>query len=62
MKYYCGECRKECDTIKLDYGIGAYEYWGARETHSNIQTVSSCCEADLFADEELEEPVEFVRD
>jgi hypothetical protein len=57
MKSYCAECHKECDTVELDYGFGSYEFWGARGTHSNIQTVSTCCEADVLSKDELEELV-----
>lgn len=61
-KYYCGECRKECDWQLLDYGIGGYEFWGARGCHTNMQTVSTCCEGDVYADPELEEQVEVSTD
>ena len=59
QKYYCGECSKECDWVELDYGIGSYEFWGARGCHTNLQTVSKCCEGDIYGDPELEELVEF---
>jgi len=62
MKYYCGECGKECKTVERDFGIGAYEFWGARSVHVNIQTVSECCDGDVFADPNLEEQLEFNRD
>lgn len=57
-KYYCGDCGKECDWQTLDYGIGAYEFWGSRGVHVNMQTVSTCCEGDVFRDSELEERME----
>lgn len=58
-KFYCGECKKECDWQVLDYGIGGYEFWGARGVDVNLQTVSKCCEGDLYLDAELEEQAEF---
>lgn len=62
MKLYCGECRKECDFVGKDFGIGAYEFWGARGVDTNIQTVSVCCEGEIYADPECEELVEFSID
>lgn len=41
--YTCGECGKECDSLVVDYGIGPYEFWGARGWHTDKQLVSSCC-------------------
>jgi hypothetical protein len=61
-KYYCGECGKECDWVQRDFGIGGYEFWGASGFHSNIQTVSKCCDGDIYSDPELEEQVEFSAD
>lgn len=43
---FCSECGKECDVIEVDFGIGAYEYWGATGVDINICEVSNCCEAD----------------
>lgn len=54
-KLFCGECGNECDFVEIDTGIGAYEFWGAKENHSVLERVSDCCEADLFEDEELEQ-------
>lgn len=47
MPYYgiCTACGKPCQVIHIDYGIGAYEYWGTPGNDINIQTVSDCCEA-----------------
>jgi hypothetical protein len=61
-KFYCSECRKECQAVERDFGIGGYEFWGARGNDTNIQTVSECCDGDLYADPELEEQIEFSRD
>ena len=55
-KYYtCSECRELCDDVERDFGIGAYEYWGATGTNSNMQRVSACCDGDLLTPEEFEE-------
>lgn len=43
---YCTECGQECTVIEVDFGIGAYEYWGATGYDSQICDVSDCCEAD----------------
>ena len=50
--YRCAECRQPCDTVELDFGIGAYEYWGATGVDVNLQTVSTCCEGDLWTPEQ----------
>lgn len=60
--YFCGECKQPCDWQDVDYGIGAYEFWGAPSVHVNIQRVSTCCEGDLFEDDELECPAHFCVD
>lgn len=44
---FCSECGKECTVIEVDFGIGAYEYWGASCVDVNICEVSDCCEADV---------------
>jgi len=45
--YYCQDCQQECSAEPHDFGIGPYEYWGARGTDRNVQVVSNCCEAGL---------------
>ena len=52
---YCSECKKPCETVELDFGIGAYEFWGAPGVDSNIQEVSTCCEGDVWSHEDLED-------
>ena len=44
--WWCCECGKPCEVVEEDYGIGQYEYWGAVGYHTNIISVSKCCEAD----------------
>lgn len=53
---YCGECGEPAEPIRADFGYGALEAWGQRFTHTDVRTVSRCCEADLFDDASLTEP------
>lgn len=45
---FCSACHEECTAISVDMGIGAYEFWGSREVHVDIQAVSPCCEAEML--------------
>lgn len=55
-KYYtCSECRKPCNAVERDFGIGGYEFWGARGCDVNLQTVSDCCDGDPLTPEEYAE-------
>jgi len=51
----CKACNRECQVITVDFGIGAYEYWGAPGYDSRPEQVSDCCEADYYNPED-EEP------
>lgn len=42
----CPECGKESRVVSIDFGIGAYEYWGAPGVHVQMCDVTECCEAD----------------
>ena len=44
MDGYCSECGKACKEVKRDFGIGAYEYWGATGSHHVWHWVSECCD------------------
>lgn len=44
---YCTACELECEVEDVDFGVGAYEYWGAPGFHTDVHTVSKCCEAEL---------------
>ncbi len=57
---FCGSCGEPCEAETADFGVGEYEFWGFRGVDRNVQTVSSCCEADLYSDAELS--VEYVED
>jgi hypothetical protein len=50
---FCGSCGEPASPKSMDFGIGHYEYCGATGVHSDVQVVSSCCEADLFEDASL---------
>jgi hypothetical protein len=45
----CDECGQSCTGKMMDFGIGAYEFWGARGTHTDYQAVSPCCAADIVS-------------
>lgn len=53
---YCNECKQECKGKWVDFGIGSYEFWGARGIDTRMAFVSECCEADVFEDEECKVP------
>lgn len=54
---WCSECGKECGVQVLDYGIGGYDYWGARGNDIQMCAVSDCCEGEVLESEpEPEEP------
>lgn len=43
---WCEACGKPCSIQVVDYGIGAYEYWGAPGFDIQLCEVSDCCEAE----------------
>lgn len=43
----CSECKREADGHACDFGIGPVEFWGAKSTDSDVQWVSTCCDAQL---------------
>jgi hypothetical protein len=47
----CAACGRQCRKVTVDFGIGAYEYWGAPGVDIQLADVSDCCEAD-FMDED----------
>ena len=50
--FRCAECLEPCQDVERDFGIGAYEFWGATGSDSNVQLVSDCCDGDLLNPEE----------
>lgn len=53
---YCGDCGHPTEAARIDFGHGRTEYWGSVSNHSDIQTVSTCCEALVFDDASLTVP------
>lgn len=43
----CEDCGEVCTAVMRDFGIGSYEFWGARGVHTDYQPVSPCCEAPI---------------
>lgn len=41
----CESCGQPADLVEMDFGIGAYEFWGSPGVDVNIQVVTACCEA-----------------
>ena len=44
----CSSCGEVATGRSADFGIGAYEYWGAKCVDRNVQWVSTCCDATLL--------------
>lgn len=53
---WCSHCKKECDIISVDDGIGPYEMHGRRGIHRDIHPVSSCCEENVLDNDPDENP------
>jgi hypothetical protein len=41
----CEACGQPAELTTVDYGIGAYEFWGIPGVHRDVHTVTVCCEA-----------------
>lgn len=55
--FWCEGCKLPCEVIEVDFGIGAYEYWGAPGFDVQICAVSNCCEDEFTeVDPTLVEP------
>jgi len=54
----CSLCHSPCEGDFVDFGIGTTEAWGVVSTHTDVQWVSFCCEAEVhsFAGYEIEPP------
>ena len=50
---YCGDCGMPCSPVKINTGIGPYEFQGQRGYDSKIEILADCCEADVFTNWEL---------
>jgi hypothetical protein len=51
----CKACNRECNVVTVDFGIGAYEYWGAPGVDVQLAEVSDCCES-AYEDTDFPEP------
>lgn len=47
-KGICEECGQECLAIRLDDGIGPYEFWGFKGVDHDYYWGSPCCSAKLI--------------
>lgn len=52
---FCQACGEPCTSVTQDYGIGAYECWGARGNDVQLVEVSPCCETEVLSDKPEEE-------
>lgn len=43
----CTDCGEPCHAVRIDVGIGPYEYWGATGVHHDWRWLSPCCEAEM---------------
>lgn len=50
---YCPQCECNVRTARKDFGIGSYEYWGARGRHVDMRDVCPNCDGDV-CDPQLE--------
>jgi hypothetical protein len=48
----CPLCKKECTPIRIDDGIGPYEWWGFKGIHHDWRIVSDCCHEDVDPEQE----------
>ena len=39
----CSSCEEEVEVVAADFGIGSYEYWGAKGTHHDWREVCGQC-------------------
>lgn len=44
----CSCCLENCEVIRVDYGIGPYEFWGHRRVHHDWGAGSACCKEPLI--------------
>lgn len=46
---FCPTCGMNVQSVRVDFGIGAIEYWGAHGTHHDWRDVCPICDADVTA-------------
>lgn len=52
---YCNQCQCWTRAVKMDFGIGAYEYWGCKGVHKDVREVCPSCEQELTEDGPVED-------
>lgn len=45
LQQLCAACGQPAKGRDVDFGIGAYEFWGCKGVDTDVQHVSECCEA-----------------
>jgi len=55
---FCGECGKPCNVEKQECGFGKLDVMGSAINDIRYKWVSTCCDGDIFEDEELTIPWE----
>lgn len=48
---WCSDCKKPCDAVEMDHGIGYYDFHGRQGHDTHKVWVSTCCEAELLFDD-----------
>ena len=43
---WCEQCGCNRQSVRMDFGIGAFEYWGSKEVHHDWREVCPSCEGD----------------
>ena len=51
----CSDCGQPAPGTWINIGIGPYEYWGSRETHTDWRWASKCCGAELLDERTYED-------
>jgi hypothetical protein len=44
---FCAQCETNVHAVRMDFGVGCYEYWGARYRHVDWCEVCPVCLGDL---------------
>lgn len=45
---WCDACGRECHGVRVDEGIGPYEFWGQRGNHHDYVFKSHCCTEEIL--------------
>lgn len=45
---WCESCGKPCYGVRVDYGIGPYEYWGYKGVDHDYGYASDCCKEPIL--------------